>query len=115
MAEHVSRKGRRYLVVQAEPMRASKVVRKQIFNSDEASASSVQMEPSEEMVPPLDSLFLLPVTTIEAGDTDSSDESNEKYDANLTANEAKCIYRDWMSELDNEDVKIMAMMMFDAF
>ena len=29
--------------------------------------------------------------------------------------ELESIYRDWMSELDNEDVKMMALMVFDTF
>ena len=121
MAERVSRKRRRQLVVQAERMRSSKVARRKMIDySDEltpgeASVSSVQTERSEEAVPSLDGSFLLPVTPIEAGDTDSSDESDDDYDANLTVDEAESIYRDWMSELDNEDVKMMALMMYDAF
>ena len=75
-------------MAQAERMRASKVARRQTFNSDEASASSAQTKQSEEAVTPLDSSFSLPVTTVEAGDTDSSGESDGEYDANLTVDEA---------------------------
>ena len=102
-------------------MRSSKVARRQMIDyfdeltPGEASVSSVQTERSEEVVPSLDGSFLLPVTPIEAEDSDSSDESDDDYDANLTVDEAESIYRDWMSELDNEDVKMMALMMFDAF
>ena len=121
MAECVLRKRRRHQLVQAEPMRPSKVARRRTFDySDEpapgeALALSVQTDQSQEEVPSLDSLFLLPLSTNEAGDTDSSDESEDDYDTNLTVDQAECIYRDWMSELDNEGVKMMALMVFDAF
>ena len=66
-------------MIQAMRMRASKAARRQTFDfSDEpatgqASASSVRTERSQEEVPSLDSSFLLPLSTNEAGDTDSSD------------------------------------------
>ena len=72
------------------------------------------MERSQKKVPSLDSSFLLPLSTNEAGDTDSADGSDDDYDPNLTVDEAESIYRDWMSELDNEDVKMMALMVFDT-
>ena len=79
MAEHVSRKCRRHQVIQAKRMRASKPARRQMSDysdepaPDEASASSVRTEQSQEEVPSLDSLFLLPLSTNEAGYPDSSD------------------------------------------
>ena len=108
-------------MIQAKRMRASKAARRQTFDysnepaTGEASTSSVQMERSQEEVPSLESSFLLPLSTNEAGDSDSSDESDNDYDASLTVDEAESIYRNWMSELDNEDVKMMALMVFDAF
>ena len=99
MAQRISRKCKRGLVVQAEQMWAVKAAKR--LSLDALSLN--------------ESLPLHVLSIDEDFDADSLEESDEDYSNLFTKEEAAEIYLGWISERDKNDMRMMAVMLFDTF
>ena len=109
MSKPMPRKRKEALLAKAKAMHEAKRQRRQNDSTEavvEEASSSLSMNES----------FMLPAPT-EYSDVLSgeSSEDDEDYEGEASDEEISSVYADWINELDREDLKMLAMLMYDNY
>lgn len=109
MSKPMPRKRKEALKAKAKMMRDAKRLKRGETAVEEAT-SSVTMDES----------FVLPAPTECFDDSsnassEADSETDEDFDGTISDEERSSIYADWIDQLEQEDIKIMAMLMYDNY
>ena len=112
MSLRVSRKRKEAWREKAKMMREAKAQK-----SEETSEETVEnVEEAHSSVSADDSIVLpAPTASLDYTSGEESSSEDEDYEEEILEEEVSAKYQDWMSELDREDLQMMAMVMYDHF
>ena len=108
MLKRQSRKRKNSLKLQAMTMREAKMQLRMVSGEDEHEDSSTLA---------MNESLTLPAPTDQPDGSSGSEASteDEDYDATAAEEDLSGVYKDWLDELDREDLHMMAMVMYDNY